>query len=99
MVDTGPGQAKTSATLARFQREAELLAALNHPHIAQIYGLAENAGVRALVMELVEGEPLAARIARGTVPLNEALPLAQSTSSSTGSRNSSGSVPLANGER
>jgi Tol biopolymer transport system component len=63
--------------LARFQREAELLAALNHPHIAQIYGLAEADGVRALVMELVEGETLAARIARGPVPLDEALPLAQ----------------------
>ena len=63
--------------LARFQREAELLAALNHPHIAQIYGLAEAGGVRALVMELVEGETLAARIARGPVPLDAALPLAE----------------------
>src|SRR5512135_3906992 len=44
--------------LARFQREAELLAALNHPYIAQIYGLVEAGGTRALVMELVEGETL-----------------------------------------
>jgi len=63
--------------LARFQREAELLAALNHPHIAQIYGVAESDGVRALVMELVEGPTLAERIARGPVPVAEALPLAQ----------------------
>ena len=63
--------------LARFQREAELLAALNHPHIAQIHGLVEAGGTRALVMELVEGETLAAWLARGPVPLAEALPLAQ----------------------
>jgi serine/threonine-protein kinase len=63
--------------LARFQREAELLAALNHPHVAQIHGIAEAGGTRALVMELVEGETLAARIARGPVPLAETLPLAQ----------------------
>jgi serine/threonine-protein kinase len=52
--------------LARFQREAELLAALNHPHVAQIHGIVEAGGTRALVMELVEGETLAARIARGS---------------------------------
>jgi hypothetical protein len=63
--------------LARFQREAELLAALNHPHIAQVYGVAHDAGVRAIVMELVEGATLAERIARGPVPLDEALPIAQ----------------------
>jgi Tol biopolymer transport system component len=62
--------------LARFQREAELLAALNHPHIAQIYGLAQTEGVPALVMELVEGSTLAERIARGPVPLDEVLPIA-----------------------
>lgn len=64
--------------LARFRREAELLAALNHPHIAQIYGLVDDApatgavsrGVLALVMELVEGLTLAERFARGPVPLD-----------------------------
>ena len=63
--------------LARFQREAEVLAALNHPHIAQIFGLERSAGTTALVMELVEGEDLSARIARGPIPLDEALPIAR----------------------
>ncbi len=59
--------------LARFQREAELLATLNHPNIAQIYGIEE----RALVLELVEGPTLADRIAKGPLPLDEALPIAR----------------------
>jgi eukaryotic-like serine/threonine-protein kinase len=63
--------------LARFQREAEVLASLNHPNIAAIHGLEEADGTRALVMELVEGETLADRIARGAMPLDEALPLAK----------------------
>src|SRR6187397_2605809 len=50
--------------LARFQREAEVLASLNHPNIAAIHGLEEADGIRALVMELVEGETMADRIAR-----------------------------------
>jgi eukaryotic-like serine/threonine-protein kinase len=62
--------------LARFQREAEMLAALNHPHIAHIYGVEESDGTKALVMELVEGPTLADRIARGPIPLDEALPIA-----------------------
>ena len=56
--------------LARFQREAEILASLNHPHIAAIYGVEEREGLRALVLELVDGETLADRIARG--PLSTA---------------------------
>src|ERR1700687_5797652 len=63
--------------LARFTREAQTLASLNHPHIAAIYGIEESTGIRALVMELVEGEDLSQRIARGAIPLAEALPIAQ----------------------
>ena len=63
--------------LARFTREAQMLASLNHPNIAQIYGLEESNGVRALVMELVEGEDLSQRIARGPIRIDEALPIAR----------------------
>jgi serine/threonine protein kinase len=63
--------------VARFQREAQVLAALNHPHIAHIYGLEDAGGGLALVMELVEGETLADRIAQGPIPLDEALPIAR----------------------
>ena len=55
--------------LARFEREARVLASLNHPHIGAIYGLEDADGVRALVLELVEGETLADRIARGPMPV------------------------------
>ncbi|SPE30976.1 Serine/threonine protein kinase [Candidatus Sulfopaludibacter sp. SbA6] len=63
--------------MARFQREAQLLAALSHPNIAAIYGLEESGGVRALVMELVEGPTLAERIAASAIPLDEALAIAR----------------------
>jgi serine/threonine protein kinase/Tol biopolymer transport system component len=63
--------------LARFSREAQVLASLNHPNIAHIHGLEESNGVTALVLELVEGEDLAQRIARGPIPLDEALPIAR----------------------
>ena len=63
--------------LARFQREAEVLASLNHPNIAAIHGLEESDGVRALVLELVEGPTLADRIKQGPIPLDEALPIAK----------------------
>ena len=66
--------------LARFQREAEVLASLNHPHIAAIYGLEEAAGVRALVLELVEGPTLADRIRHGPMPVDEVLPIARQIS-------------------
>src|SRR5512143_3938396 len=59
--------------LARFDREAQVLASLNHPHIAQVYGIAQSDSVRAIVMELVEGQTLAQRLLRGPVPLEEAL--------------------------
>src|SRR5262249_14805297 len=64
--------------LARFQREAEVLASLNHPYIAAIYDLQEAEGSRFLVLELVEGETLADRIQRGPIPVNEALNIAKS---------------------
>src|SRR5260370_2031057 len=63
--------------LARFQREARLLAALNHPNIAQIHGLEESDGIHALVMELVDGETLVDRMAGGPVPLRDVLPIAR----------------------
>jgi serine/threonine-protein kinase len=63
--------------LARFRREAQILASLNHPNIAHIYGLEESDGVVALVLELVDGETLADRIARGPIPLDDALPIAR----------------------
>ena len=63
--------------LARFEREARTLASLNHPNIAQIHGLEESDGIKALVMELVEGPTLADRIVKGPIPLDEALPIAK----------------------
>jgi Tol biopolymer transport system component len=63
--------------LPRFQREAQVLASLNHPNIAHVYGLEQADGVQALVMELVEGPTLADRIARGPIPVDEALPIAK----------------------
>ena len=63
--------------LARFQREAEVLAALNHPHIAAVYGLEKTRELTALVMELVDGEDLSQRIARGAIPIDDALPIAK----------------------
>src|SRR5262245_16187358 len=63
--------------LARFQREAEVLAALNHPHIAHIHGLERSNGMTALVMELVEGPTLADRLAHGAIPVEDALPIAR----------------------
>ena len=69
--------ASDAERLARFTREAQTLASLNHPNIAHIHGLEESNGVRALVMELVEGEDLSQRIARGPIPIDEALPIAK----------------------
>jgi serine/threonine protein kinase len=68
---------RDAARLARFQREAEVLASLNHPSIGAVYDLAEADGSTFLVLELVEGETLADRIARGPTSLDEALPIAK----------------------
>src|SRR5262245_53326639 len=72
-----PDVANDPERLARFRREAQVLASLNHPHIAAIHGLEESDGTIALVLELVEGPTLADRIARGAIPLKEALELAK----------------------
>jgi serine/threonine protein kinase len=69
--------AHDSAWLSRFQREACVLASLNHPHIAAIYGLEESGGVLAIAMELVEGPTLAERMAKGRIPVSEALAIAK----------------------
>src|SRR5436190_21279993 len=63
--------------VARFEREARLLASLNHPNIAAIYGVEESDGRKFLVMELVPGETLAERINRGPIPIDEALAIAR----------------------
>jgi eukaryotic-like serine/threonine-protein kinase len=72
-----PSVADDADRLARFAREAQVLASLNHPNIAQIHGVEDAAGVHALVMEMVEGPTLADRIAAGPIPLDEALPIAK----------------------
>src|SRR5205085_8189202 len=63
--------------LARFAREARVLASLNHPNIGAIYGLEDSGGLRALVLELVDGETLADRLMLGPVPIAEALTIAR----------------------
>src|SRR5262245_48003533 len=63
--------------LSRFRREAEVLARLNHPNVASIYGLETSGATAALIMEFVEGRTLAERIAEGPIPLAEALPMAK----------------------
>src|SRR5215475_9731052 len=65
------------ARVSRFLREAEVLASLNHPNIGAIYDLEEVNGARFLVLELIEGETLAERIARGPIPIDEALAIAK----------------------
>jgi eukaryotic-like serine/threonine-protein kinase len=84
--------AQDADRLARFQREAELLATLNHPQIAAIYGLEESDGVRALVLELVEGPTLADRISRGPLPLDEALSIARQIADALDAAHSQGII-------
>jgi serine/threonine-protein kinase len=69
--------AKDSDRMKRFEREAQVLASLNHPNIAAIYGLEESDGQRFLVLELVEGEDLADRLSRGAIPVDEAIQIAK----------------------
>jgi eukaryotic-like serine/threonine-protein kinase len=75
-----PAFAEEASRLARFQREAQALAALSHPNIAAIYGLEESGGTIALVMELINGPTLAERIAAGPIPVAEALAIARQIS-------------------
>jgi eukaryotic-like serine/threonine-protein kinase len=78
--------------MARFSREAQVLASLNHPHIAQIHGLELVGDVRALVMELVEGPTLADRITQGPISLDEALPIAKQIAEALGAAHDQGIV-------
>src|SRR5437870_365550 len=78
--------------LARFQREAQVLASLNHPNIAQIYGLEESGNTRCIVMELVEGETLQERLKRGSIPIDEALPIAKQIAEALEAAHESGLV-------
>ncbi len=76
-IKTLPEQfSKDEERLARFEREAKLLASLNHPNIATIHGFEEDNGTRFLVLELVEGDRLAERLKRGAIPVEESLKLA-----------------------
>src|SRR5262245_52832803 len=78
--------------LARFQREAEILAALNHPNIAHIHGLEKSNGAVALVMELVEGPTLADRLARGPLALDEGLVVGRQIADALGAAHDQGIV-------
>ena len=69
--------ARDGERVARFRREAQLVAALNHPNIAAIHGLEENDDTLALALELVEGEDLAQRLRRGAIPVDEAIAIAR----------------------
>ena len=69
--------AANAQSMARFEREAQLLASLNHPGIASVFGLEESNGIRGLVMELVDGPTLADRLRQGPIPLDEALHIAK----------------------
>jgi serine/threonine protein kinase len=84
--------ATDAGRLARFQREAEVLAALNHPHIAAIYGLERSDGVTALIMELVEGPMLADRIDEGPIPVEETIAIARQISEGLEAAHSQGII-------
>ncbi len=87
-----PGFAQDPERLARFEREAKLLASLSHPNIAGIHGLEEVDGQRYLVLEFVEGETLAARLARGPLPLHDAFEVGQQIAAGVEAAHESGVV-------
>ncbi|MEO8501552.1 MAG: serine/threonine-protein kinase [Vicinamibacteria bacterium] len=78
--------------LARFRREAHVLASLNHPHIGSIYGLEESGAVPCLVLELVDGETLADRLKRGALPIDEAIRFATQLADALGAAHESGII-------
>src|SRR5262249_54143901 len=78
--------------IARFRREAQVLASLNHPNIAAIYGFEDSGSTHALVLELVEGPTLADRIAKGAIPLDEALPIAKKIAEAAGAAHEPGTI-------
>ncbi|MGH9252994.1 MAG: protein kinase domain-containing protein [Vicinamibacterales bacterium] len=78
--------------VARFEREARLLAALNHPHIGAIHGIVEADGVRALVLELVDGPTLAERLAHGAIPLDEVVSIARQVAAALGAAHRKGII-------
>jgi serine/threonine protein kinase len=78
--------------VSRFQREAKVLAAVNHPHIGAIFGIEESGGVRALVLELVEGTTLAERIAQGPMPLSEVRHIARQICEAIGAAHQHGII-------
>jgi eukaryotic-like serine/threonine-protein kinase len=78
--------------LARFKREAQVLASLNHPNIATIYGFEEANGIQALVLELVDGPTLADRIAQGPLPLHQVLPIARQIADALDAANEQGII-------
>jgi serine/threonine protein kinase len=84
--------ASDAERLARFDREAKTLAALNHSNIAGIYGLERSGGRIALVMELVEGADLSQRIARGAIPVDEALSIARQIAEALGAAHEQGII-------
>jgi serine/threonine-protein kinase len=84
--------ARDSERLARFEREARVLASLNHPNIAAIHGMEDADGKKFLVMELVDGETLAGRIQRGPIPLDEAIGIARQITESLEAAHASGIV-------
>src|SRR5260370_10543566 len=78
--------------VARFEREARLLASLNHPHIGAIYGFEDTGNVPALVLELVEGDTLGDRVRRGPLPLSEALALAHQIAAALDAAHRAGTI-------
>src|SRR2546422_11488320 len=85
--------AQDTERLARFQREAQVLAALNHPNLGIIHELKEVDGAKYLILELIDGDTLAQRIDRGPIPINEAVAVALQIATGGGAAHEEGLVP------